>query len=285
MPFLKFNLKRLPAKGTNVGLFAGEGDLPLQVARRLLDLGYGLTIYAVSPSQARVKALEAFSKDVVIGPLSDARRGLEDLKKKKIGYLTLVGKLSKNKIYTEALNGDNLVKDTFMQTGNGKGDHRLLKTLSGILKLNGIQVLGLADLLQSELATSGNMNGVDVPVSVRKDLKFGYQIAKTMGRMDIGQAVVVCRESVVAVEAMEGTNRMIENAGSLGIAGAVMVKAAKPQQDLRFDLPVIGPDTLALAKTAGLIALGLEAGRCLIMNREATLKQAKAMGIAMVGLS
>jgi hypothetical protein len=117
------------------------------------------------------------------------------------------------------------------------------------------------------------------------DLEYGFRIAKESSRLDIGQTVVVKSGTVLAVEAFEGTNATILRGGSLGKKGAVMVKVAKPGQDLRFDVPVIGPLTLETAAEAGLGAIGVEAGQTLLLEKERMSALAAAHKISLFGVS
>jgi DUF1009 family protein len=120
--------------------------------------------------------------------------------------------------------------------------------------------------------------------AVEADLALGLRVAKSLGSHDVGQSVVVKEGTVLAVEAVEGTDAAIRRGAELGGAGAVVVKASKPSQDLRFDVPAIGPATIELARQCGLIAIGLEAGRTLVLDRARTLREAQRHGIAVVGL-
>ena len=118
----------------------------------------------------------------------------------------------------------------------------------------------------------------------RKDLEFGWSIVKEMGRLDIGQSIAVKETEVIAVEAIEGTDRMIERAGDLCRAGGwSLIKVAKPDQDMRFDVPTVGPETIARLKTNRAGMLVVEAGKTLIVEREAMLREADRAGIVVVG--
>ena len=134
------------------------------------------------------------------------------------------------------------------------------------------------------LAPAGLVAGPAPGRRERADLEFGFRIAKESSRLDIGQTVVVKNGTVLAVEAFEGTNAAILRGGSLGKKGAVMVKVSKPGQDLRFDVPVIGPLTLETAAQAGLSAIGVEAGQTLLLESERMLALAASLKISIVGV-
>jgi DUF1009 family protein len=118
---------------------------------------------------------------------------------------------------------------------------------------------------------------------VRADFEFGYRIADTIAGLDVGQTIVVKDRAVVAVEAMEGTDAAIARAGQLAGAGARVVKVAKPQQDMRFDVPVVGVATIAAMQAAGADALTIDAGRTLILDGEDFIRAADRAGIVVVG--
>jgi DUF1009 family protein len=115
-------------------------------------------------------------------------------------------------------------------------------------------------------------------------VRFGLRAARALGRLDIGQAVIVKDGTVVAVEALEGTDEALRRAGALGARGAVLVKVSKPGQDLRFDMPVTGPGTVDAAAAAGVAVLAFEARKSLLLYREQAVARADAAGIAIVGV-
>lgn len=148
----------------------------------------------------------------------------------------------------------------------------------------GVELLPATTFMEECLAPEGLIAG---PVPGRKsleDLSFGFRIAKESSRLDIGQTVVVKGGTVLAVEAFEGTNAAILRGGALGKKGAVMAKVSKPGQDLRFDVPVIGPVTLQTAREAGLSAIGVEAGHTLLLERERLCAEAAEHKITLYGI-
>ncbi len=162
------------------------------------------------------------------------------------------------------------------------GDDRILRALTDMLEAKGFPVGAPVDWLPDCLAPTGHLAGPEASAEVVGDMEFGLRIAKGVGALEIGQTVVVCRGCVVAVEAVEGTDAMIARAGMLAKKGAVVVKAIKPQQDRRLDVPTVGVETLAAMKEAGLRWLALEAG-CLILEPERFRAQAKALKIGVYG--
>jgi DUF1009 family protein len=149
---------------------------------------------------------------------------------------------------------------------------------------SGVTLLPATTFMEECLAPAGLVAGPSPGRRELADLEYGFRIAKESSRLDIGQTVVVKSGTVLAVEAFEGTNAAILRGGSLGKKGAVMVKVSKPGQDLRFDVPVIGPLTLETAAEAGLGAVGVEAGQTLLLEKERMSALASAYKISIVGV-
>lgn len=179
-------------------------------------------------------------------------------------------------------------------------DARGLKALAGLkdrkadtifaavgeeLAKDGIRLVDSTRYLDEYLAAEGVLTRVQPNAAQLEDVAFGAGIARELGGLDVGQAVVVKDRSVVAVEAIEGTNETIARAGRLGGAGTVVVKMAKPDQDMRFDVPVVGPETIEAMVAAGAALLAIEAGRTLIVDRDATVKTADAHGICVMAIA
>ncbi|MEO6052555.1 MAG: UDP-2,3-diacylglucosamine diphosphatase LpxI, partial [Chthoniobacterales bacterium] len=148
----------------------------------------------------------------------------------------------------------------------------------------GVEVLQATTFLEEHLASEGHIAGPKLSTREEEDVHYGHHIAKEVSRLDIGQTVVVKNGTVLAVEAFEGTNEAIARGGALGNGGATMVKVSKPNQDLRFDVPVIGPATLQKAADAKLRTIAVEAGKTLILDREETAAIAVKAKITIFGV-
>ena len=148
----------------------------------------------------------------------------------------------------------------------------------------GVELIAATSYMEEALAPSGLVAGPAPSRKTLADLEFGMRIAKETSRLDIGQTVVVKRGTVLAVEAFEGTNAAVLRGGQLGKKEASMVKVSKPRQDLRFDVPVIGPVTIQIAVEAMLTAVGVEAGKTLLLERERLEQLAASHSISVVGL-
>jgi len=148
----------------------------------------------------------------------------------------------------------------------------------------GIEVVGSLDFLKGYLAEPGELGAKKPEPRQWEDIEFGYKMAKAIGKYDIGQTVVVKDRAVMAVEAVEGTDQAIIRGGRLAKSGAVVVKTAKPGQDLRFDVPVAGIDTLESMKSVGAAVLAVEAGMVLMVDKKAMAQMADQNGICIVGV-
>ncbi len=156
----------------------------------------------------------------------------------------------------------------------------VLAAVADELANHGIIMKDCIEYTQEHMAPEGVLTRTQPTESQVRDAQFGWTIAKEMGRLDIGQSVAVKDTDVIAVEAIEGTDRMIERAGQLCKRGGwTMIKVAKPDQDMRFDVPTIGPDTIANLKKNGAKMLVIEAGKTVIVEREQTIADAEKAGI------
>ncbi len=164
-----------------------------------------------------------------------------------------------------------------------KRNNAVLGAVADVFAANGINMESCVQYCAEAMAPEGHIAGPNPADDLNNDIEFGWRIAKELGRLDIGQAVAVKETEVIAVEAIEGTDRMIERAGQLCKRGGwTLVKVAKPNQDMRFDVPTVGPDTLANLKRSGARALVIEAHKTVIIDREALKTAARKANITIV---
>jgi DUF1009 family protein len=163
-------------------------------------------------------------------------------------------------------------------------DDSILGSIAEAIEQAGFPLLGQADLAPELWAPEGPIGSLSPSEEQWADIAFGWPIAKAIGRLDIGQTVVVRGRAVLALEAIEGTDAAIRRGCALGEKGASVVKVAKPNQDPRFDVPTIGLDTLEVLIESGAGALAVEAGRTVILDRDALAERADQRGLAVVGI-
>lgn len=152
------------------------------------------------------------------------------------------------------------------------------------LKKDGIELLPATTFLDEFMPTAGHVAGPDPKKRRWEDAAYGFEIAKASSKLDIGQTVVVKNGTVLAVEAFEGTNECIKRGGALGKGGATMVKVSKPKQDMRFDVPVIGPDTITSASEAGVDVIAVEAGMTLILDQSEVFRRCAELKVSLLGM-
>jgi DUF1009 family protein len=265
-----------------LGLIAGRGSLPLEVAR--CARGRGRPVAAIAFHGQTDPKLEAEAQITWLHP-GEMGAALAALRGAGVREAVLAGKVPKAGLYAgpAALRPDADAL-ALLSRLRDRRDDSILAALADWLEERGIRLLGQAELVPGLLGGEGPHGRTGLGPEQRADVAFGFPIAKTIAGLDIGQTVVVKDGAVLAVEAIEGTDAAIRRAGRIG-PGACVVKVAKPRQDPRFDLPAIGPDTLAAMLEAKASALAFEAGRTLVLERAALLRAADEHGIALVGVA
>lgn len=164
-------------------------------------------------------------------------------------------------------------------------DDVILRGVAQELESEGITVVASTRFLSSLVPHGGALTAIEPDAQQWEDIRFGFRVAKEIGRWDIGQSVVVKRGTVLAVEGVEGTNATIRRGGTLGGAGAVVVKVSKPQQDLRFDVPAVGPETITVMQEVKAAVLAVEAEKTLVLDRAVFLQAANAAALRIVALA
>ncbi len=265
-----------------IGLIAGRGDFPILLAEAAASLKQPLVVFAVKgQTDPRIEKYAKETHYLELGALG----GLVDLlKKTKTKKVVLAGGIPKREIYNPSFHMDDTAKGLIGRTKN-KGDDHILKAFQFFLKAKcGVSILDSRVFLKNTLAVKGVMTKQVPSASENNDLKFGWRIAKGIGRMDIGQTVVVKDGVVLAVEALEGTDAAIRRGGQLSGSGAVIVKVAKPNQDFRFDLPCIGRETLESMRSVGSQVIGIEGLKTIMLFKDKLIETADQAGISIVGL-
>ena len=271
-----------------LGLIAGGGRLPFLVAAGAKRAG--LRVICVSLAETTDRGLadevDVFYKAAIARPGGWIRK----LRKHRVTGTIMVGRVSKGRFYTpwrivRYLPDWRAFRIYYWRLrGKNRQPNSLLCALADELATGGIILENSIMYCKEHLATSGLMTETQLPSSVNRDIEFGWQIVKKLGELDIGQAIAVKEKEVIAVEAIEGTAAMIERAGGLCRSGGwTLIKASKPQQDMRFDVPCVGPDTIrSLAKNRGK-CLVVEAEKTIIIDKPETIKLADKLGISIFG--
>jgi DUF1009 family protein len=262
----------------SVALVAGEGSLPEIIASRLAERGEKPFVYAI-----RENCDNILPNAREIQPLlkTEVEATLRDMAAKGVNQVIFAGFVSKTLIYRPEMM-DRMARE-FTSALSERDDHSLLGGIVNLVEMAGIEVIGYRELLSDMLAAKGVIAGREPTEAERTDVAYGIEIADRLLPLSFGQSVVVSRKSVVAVEAMEGTDAAILRAGSL-CRGGVTVKMMKRGQDPRYDIPVVGPQTLRLMAKASLTCLALQTGWTLIISQDEFRDTASREGMSVIGV-
>lgn len=267
--------------GQKLGLIAGNGRFPIIFAENARRLGY--TVTAVAHLGETEPELEKHVERIHWIKIGQLNKLIAAFKEDGVRQAVMLGGIRKTHVFTTV-----------------RPDFRTLSIASRLRALKDDAILReFAAELEGEGITiresTFGLDGIlveDSPLTKRRptkkewdDIRYGWDVAREVGRLDIGQCVVVKDRVIVAVEAVEGTDRAIQRGGELAGEGVVVVKRCKPQQDLRFDLPAIGPKTIQVMASVKATALAVEAGRSVLLDRQEMIHQAERAGIAVVGLA
>ena len=267
-----------------LGLIAGSGPLPFEVARAARERGVDVAIAAIEHNTDPAIEREASVAFVWLNA-GELGKLIEFLRGAGSREVILAGAVSKAAILRDP---SRLRPDAralaLLASLAARGDDALLRAVALELESEGLCVVESTRYLGERMVKLGVLCGGPLDEAHSADLALGMRLIESLGAHDVGQACLVRQGTVLAVEALEGTDRMIRRGAEFG-SGAVLVKAAKPGQDMRFDVPVIGPGTLEVAVECGLRAIGLEAGRTLVLEQVRAFAKAEASGIAIVGLT
>jgi DUF1009 family protein len=271
-----------------LGLIAGEGRLPFMVASGAKQAGLKIICLGLGNTAEKSLAdeVDIFYRVALARPGSWIRK----LRKHGVIRTIMVGRVSKGRIFTpwriaKYLPDWRAFRIYYWRLkGKARLTDSLLCAVADELATGGIILENSIMYCKEHLATTGLMTQTDVRPSVKGDIEFGWNIVKKLGELDIGQAIAVKEREVIAVEAIEGTAEMIERAGRFCRSGGwTLIKVSKPQQDMRFDVPCVGPDTIrSLAKNKGK-CLVVEAEKTIIIDKPQTIELADQLGIAILG--
>ncbi len=268
---------------TPLGVIAGNGRFPLLVLEAARALKRRVTVVAVKEEAG--PDLEALAAEqgaelhwVSLGQLG---RCIELLKQSGCREAVMAGQVKHNQLFS-GIRPDWTLMQALMRL-RAKSTDALIAAVADVLRDHGIDLVDSTALLKPLMAGEGLLAGPPVTAELEATLAFGYRMADVIAGLDIGQTIVVKDKAVVAVEAMEGTDEAILRAGRIAGPGACVVKVAKPKQDMRFDVPVVGVPTIAVLVEAGIAAMSLDAGKTLVVDGQAMLDAANAAGITVVG--
>jgi len=267
-----------------IGLIAGGGNLPILIAKEAVKNGY--EVFSIgfegftSPELGKYSHLEIFKLGKIDSPI-------KFLKKNNVNKVIMIGNIPHINIFSD-LRPDMRAVNLFLRLKD-KSPKGIFFAIQDELKKENIEIVNSALFMQNSMAKEGIIAGGKITQARFEDVKFGFEIAKKISAMDIGLSVIVRDKAVIAVEAIEGTDECIKRAGNILKSNNLrksftLVKVSRPDQDMRFDLPVIGSTTINNMADSGGDLIAIEAGKTLIVDIEDTIKTAIDKKITIIGV-
>jgi hypothetical protein len=263
-----------------IGLIAGNGSFPVLFARTARS--EGVRVVAVAHRGETEAEIENWVDSVTWVKVGELDTIIRTFQAHGVRRAVMAGGIRKAS-FMENFAPDERGK-RFLQRLTSWGDDALLRGVASELESEGIRVVESTLFLSSILTPEGLLAGKEPSAAQWQDVCYGIEVAKGIGRWDIGQTVVVKSGMVLATEALEGTDAALRRGGDLARGGAVAVKVSKPGQDLRFDVPAIGPNTVVVCREAGIAVLALEAHKTLLLERRALVDAAEETALTIVGV-
>jgi hypothetical protein len=265
--------------GNRLGLIAGNGVFPLEVAKAARRHGHG--VVAVAHLGETPVALETLVDEITWIKVGELERMIEALRRGGVSQAAMAGGISRARL------GDSFAPDTralAMLARIGRfSDDAVLRGLAGEIEAEGIEVIDPVPMLDQVIAGPGLLAGPPPTAAQLDDLRIAFAVLAALGSFDVGQTVAVRDGVVAAVEAVEGTDAALRRAAATWGKGLVIAKGAKAAQDLRFDRPAVGPATLTLLGEIGATMLGIQAHTAMILERENAFTRARELGVTLYG--
>ncbi len=260
-------------------MIAGHGEFPIIFAKNARLNNFEVVAIALKEQTSPLLAEHVDTIHwISIGQFG---RLIKLFKKEKITRAVMVGKIKKTLMFSN-IQVDIKGLSLWRRLSN-RGDDAILRAVADELENEGIILEDNTPFIVPLLSESGLMTKRPLNSREKEDVKFGWKLAKEMGNLDVGQCVVIKDLTVLAIEAIEGTDQAIMRGGKLGGAGAVVIKASKPIQDMRFDAPVVGTQTIRTMQQVGASVLAVETGRTLMFEREEMIRLANEANISILG--
>jgi DUF1009 family protein len=268
----------------HLGLIAGNGRFPFLVLDAARAAGHTITIIALKEEAfPELEAEASRPPSAALHRVSLGKLGtwVGLLESAGVTHALMAGQVKHTKLFSDIV--PDMTALSLLTRIKSKNTDAIIGAVGEFLRDRGIELIDSTAFLTPLMAASGTLTKRSPTSDEQADLEFGYRIADAIAGLDIGQTIAVKSAAVVAVEAMEGTDQVIARAGRLAGAGVCIVKVAKPNQDMRFDVPVVGVATIQAMSAAGASVLSVDAGRTLMIDGHAIVAAADAAGIAVVG--
>ncbi len=261
-------------------IIAGSGSYPESMIRGARAAGVEhISVLAIRGMTSR--KLHPLVNEMFWAGLGEGRRYLQWIQTQGFTYGIMVGQIHPLALFRTRFDD---VSRSFLNGLPVKNAHTIFGKVAETLESAGIRVMPASCYMEECIPGCGTLTAREPNPQEQRDIDFGYEIASKICGLDIGQTLVVRDGVILAVEAYEGTNQAILRGGKLGGRGSVVVKVAATGHDMRFDIPVIGIDTVAKLRRAGITALAYQAGRLIMLDKAKVIQRADELGIAIVGI-
>jgi len=264
-----------------IGLIAGNRKFPLLFSLAAKKKDYYIVAVAIKGDTSR--ELKPLVDKIYWLGLDEFSRMFEIFKKEGIDKVVMAGQISPRRLFSKEVNKDELLRNLLANMKDKKAD-TIFGGIADKLKEHGIELIDSTTFIGDFLPQKGTLTRLEPNFSAWEDIYFGLDLAKAIAYLDIGQTVAVKSKAVVAVEALEGTDNLIRRAGKITGGGITLIKVSKPKQDKRFDIPVVGLNTIKNLVKAKAACLAIEAGKTLFIDREQSIKLADKHRIAIVAV-
>lgn len=264
-----------------IGLIAGNGRFPIILAESARKKG--VEVIAIGINEETSKELERFVTKIYWLSVGELEKLLKILKEENIRSIIMAGQVKHKLLFDNNIKIDKKLQFLLGGLKNKKTDS-IIGAVARLLEFSGVKVLSSITFLSEYLPQKGVLTKRLPDKNILEDIDFGRKIAKTIAGLDIGQSVVVKEKTVLAVESIEGTDEAVKRAAKYGKEGIVVIKVTKPRQDMRFDVPVIGLDTIKLLREVKASCLAIEAKKTLIIDKSETLKLADEAGMVIIAV-
>ena len=262
-----------------IGLVAGHGELPLIFAKKAKEKGD--TVIALGLKGVTSGELEKYVEKVYWFEWGDLKKAIFLAVTQRLSKIALLGKIKKEILFTDTDKLDDEAKK-IIKSSEGKKDYTILKGVAKLINAVGIEIIDPTPYLEELIPMKSVLTKSKPTKSELEDIEYAREIASQLARFDIGQTVIVKDKTIIAIEAVEGTDEAIRRAGKLMDGGFIVVKMARPAQDARFDVPLVGPDTIKMiAQNRGRV-LALEEKKTYLLGKDETIRIADEFGLSVI---
>ena len=264
-----------------IGLIAGNGRFPILFAREAKKRE--VEVIAIGINEETSKDIGQYVKKIYWLGVGELARLFQILRQERLTSVVMAGQVKHKLLFDKNIKIDKKMSELLDRVSDKKTDS-LIGAVAGMLESSGMKLLDSTTFLSDYIPEKGMLTKHSLDQRVLEDIEFGRSIACSIAGIDIGQTVVVKDKVVLAVESIEGTDEAIKRGARYGKEGIVVIKVSKPDQDMRFDVPIIGPDTVRLLKNLKASCLAIEAKKTLIIDKEETIRMANEAGIGIVAI-